>query len=370
MIKVTYIISDVNKALAFEWIASGIGKEEYCLSFILLNPGPTILEDFLRSNNFETYLVKCSSKKQWLPALFQTYRLLKKLKPDVVHCHLIKANIIGLTAAKLVGIKKRVYTRHHSSLHHIYFKKGVWLDKYSNRLATHIVAISRVVQRILIDWENVPSNKIILIPHGFLLESFKEVSVERIEGFKSRHSLTNNDFIVGVISRFTEWKGIQYIIPAFKKFLKIKPNAVLLLLNAAGDYEDHIIQLLQEISASTYRLIPFETDIAAAYKAMNVFVHAPVDEHSEAFGQIYVEALAAGVPSVLTLSGIAPEFIQHEENALVVPFKSGDAITQSIIRVMEDKKLASKMVNNGRQKVNELFTLNQMIERLETIYES
>ncbi len=44
-------------------------------------------------------------------------------------------------------------------------------------------------------------------------------------------------------------------------------------------------------------------------------MHVTIGKHYEAFGQIYVEALAAGIPSVFTLTGIAPEIIEHEHNA-------------------------------------------------------
>jgi glycosyltransferase involved in cell wall biosynthesis len=367
-LKVVYIISDIDKALAFEWIAQEINKSRFSLSFILLNPGTSALENYLKENNLDVRFVRCRGKKDWAPAAFKTYRILRKIKPQVVHCHLIQANIIGLIAARIAGVPNRVYTRHHSSLHHTYFPKGVWWDKLSNQLATHIVAISGVVKKILIEWEKAKTEKVVLIPHGFLLEEFRQVTEDRVIAFRERYDLPDDKLIIGVISRFTEWKGIQYIIPAFQNFLKENPQAILILLNAQGDYEHKIKELLSSIPETKYRMIRFEKDVAAAYKAMSIFVHAPIDEHSEAFGQIYVEALGAGVPSVFTLSGIAADFITHKQNACVVPFKDSEAITKALIELTNSPQLQQELKKEGWESVREKFSLSVMIQKLENLY--
>jgi glycosyltransferase involved in cell wall biosynthesis len=367
-VKVTYIISDIDKALAFEWISAYINRNQFELSFILLNPGASHLEEHLKASGGTVYRVMCRGKNDWPSAIIKTYSLLKQIKPDIVHCHLIQANIIGLLSAKLAGIEKRVYTRHHSSLHHIYFRKGVWWDKLANTMATHIVAISGIVKDILINWEKADLRKVVLIPHGFQLSGFEHADQSSVTAFKQRHAIEDKGPVIGVVSRFTIWKGIQYVIPAFKDFLQIYPNAVLLLLNAKGDYEQEIKKALNELPPSSFRLIAFEKDIASAYNSMDAFVHVPIDEHSEAFGQIYVEALASKVPSVFTLSGIAPNFVKDRENALVVPYKDSERIYNALLDIFNDSALREKIKTNGLISVKEKYDLNLMIQNLEELY--
>ena len=368
--KVVYIISDIDKALAFEWIAEELNGDNFNLSFILLNPGESALENFLRQKSISVTTIICRGKKDWPSALIKTIRVLKQQRPDVVHCHLLQANIIGLLAAKITGVKKRIYTRHHSSLHHVYHKKGIFWDKWSNRLSTHVVAISGMVNKILIVWEKLPATKSVLIPHGFRLEEFKQVEQARVEQIKRKYQLENFFPVIGVISRFTEWKGVQYIIPAFKKLLSSYPGAVLLLFGADGDYKKVIDALLESLPGKNFRVIPFEKDVAAAYKVMNIFVHVPIDDHSEAFGQIYVEALAAGVPSIFTLSGIAPDFIVDNKNALVVSFKNSEAIYEAMLNILKDENFAEKLKQEGYKTVTGKFDLSRMITQLEALYES
>jgi glycosyltransferase involved in cell wall biosynthesis len=364
--KITYIISDIDKALGFEWVAEYLDPQKFDLSFILLNPGPSYLETFLIKHNIRTDRVLCRGKKDWLNAIYGVYKLLRSRKSDVIHCHLLQANIVGLTAAKLAGIPKRIYTRHHSSFHHVYFPKGVWWDKLANRLATNIIAISGIVGKVLIEWEKVNKQKVIFIPHGFKLAEFREVQEERVISFKERNRL-NEGFCVGVISRFTELKGVQYIIPAFQKFLKSYPHSYLLLLNAHGDYEQEIHKMLQDLPAESYRMIKFEHDIAAAYKVMDVFVHVPIDANAEAFGQIYIEALAAGVPSIFTRSGIANDFNSNENLSIWVDYKNEEQIYKGLIILAQDQTKRLNLKEAGRS-FSKQFDISVYIKKLEELY--
>lgn len=366
--KVTYIISDLNRALAFEWIAAYIDKEKVELSFIILNPADSILEQHLREHNIPVTHIRLRGKKDWPNAWLKLRKLLKTMKPDIVHCHLQQACILGLSAAKSAGIKARIHTRHHSSLHHVFFPKGVYWDKLVNRLSTRIVAISRQVQHILVDWEKVPADKVALIPHGFLLDELEQVNTEKVAALKEKYHLANAWPVVGVISRFTEWKGVQYIIPAFQKLLTQYHDAVLMLFNAGGDYEATIKSQLAQLPQSSYRVIPFEPDIIAGYRLMDACVHVPIDEHSEAFGQVYIEALATGIPLVATQSGIGCDILEHKQNAWVVPHKNSDAIVEGIHAVVSDTRLKQQLIDKGKETARQ-FSLQNMIHNLEELYE-
>jgi glycosyltransferase involved in cell wall biosynthesis len=368
-IKLVYIISDIDKALAFEWIATFLDKEKFDLSFVLLNSGHSHLEHFLRSNRLSCLTIKCRGKKDWIRSWWKLYRHLRDINPDVVHCHLLQANIIGLSAAKAAGISQRIYTRHHSALHHVYHRKGIIWDKIANSQATDIIAISGMVRKVLRDWEQAAASKIHTIPHGFLLDFFEHVEKERITKIREKYNVPAGATVIGVVSRFTEWKGVQYIIPAFKKLLELDGEAVLMLYNATGDYAEVILELLQSLPQGNYRVITFESDISAAFHAMDAFIHVPVDEYQEAFGQIYIEALASGTPSVFTLSGIAPDFIKDEYNALVVPFRDSEAIFHALKKLLYTYSVKEQLRLNGPKSVRRQFDLKIMIDKLSALYE-
>ncbi len=367
--KVTYIISDINRALAFEWIAAYMDAAKFELTFILLNKESSVLEVHLRDKKIQVIRIAHYGKSSWFSSFIKLYSYFKKYKPDIIHCHLKDATTLGLLAGKIAGINSRIHTRHHSSLHHIYFSKGVFWDKLNNRLSTHIIAISGEVKKILIEWENTPREKVYYIPHGFLLNEFSEINPASGEHIKHAHKIKNTHPIIGVISRFTHWKGVQYIIPAFKEVLAKYPDAQLLLFNANGDYEKEIRTLLCSLHEDRYKTIAFEPDIVSAYHLMDICVHVPIDEHSEAFGQIYIEALAAGVPLVATLSGIANDILVHKSNSWVVPHQNSDAIKEGIITILENNMLKNELIKNGKETVKS-FSLQNMIKQLSHLYEN
>lgn len=367
-INITYIVSNINKSLAFEWISKYLNQDKFHLDFILLNPENSDLELFLINNNIMVNRVTYKNKKDIPRAIFDICRILKKHNTTIVHTHLFDANIVGLTAAWLIGIKRRIHTRHHSNFHHVYYPKAIKYDKIANRLSTKIVAISEVVKTILIDKEKVAPEKVYLIHHGFQLNDFEKVDELAISKLRKKYILSPSKPIIGVISRFTEWKGIQYIIPAFTKLLKKYPHSLLILANANGDYQPDIEKLLHTIPKHNYIKINFEPDISSLYKLFDMFIHAPITNEMEAFGQTYVESLAAGIPSIFTLSGIANEFIVNRQNALVVPHKNSEAIYNAMKELLENKELKDKLIYNGKKDVIFRFNLNKMILSLEHLY--
>jgi glycosyltransferase involved in cell wall biosynthesis len=282
----------------------------------------------------------------------------------------LEASILGLLAGKLTGIKKRIFTRHHSSQHHVYHKKGVFWDKLCNYLATNIVAVTRKVKEILIDWEKAEPKKIMVINHGFELKGFDNNNEELILNQKNKYNRDNQFPVIGVVSRFTELKGIQYIIPAFQNLLVDFPQAKILFFNALGDYNFEILELLKTLPANSYQLVKYEENMFLAYRLFDVYIHVPINDHCEAFGQTYIEALAAGVPSIFTLSGIATEFIKDRENALVVDYMNASDIYASMKLLIKDEALAKRISSQGRKDVDAKFDLSIMIKKLESLYQN
>ncbi|CAA9307481.1 MAG: Glycosyltransferase [uncultured Cytophagales bacterium] len=365
---VTYILSNIHKALAFEWVAEELDRGRFGLSFVLLNPGDSVLETFLRGRGVDVLRVAYRGKKDLPAAIFRIVRFLRTRGTRVVHCHLFDACVAGLVAARLAGVKKRLYTRHYATFHQVYFPRAVYYDRFINAQATGIVAISGNVKGALRK-EGVNPRKVHLVHHGFRLEAFGDVAAERTAGLRSKYGLAGKGPVVGVISRYFELKGIQYVVPAFRQLLARFPGAHLVLANATGDYAATIRALLSELPAGSYTEIRFEEDVAALYGLFDVFLHVPINEHLEAFGQTYVEALAAGVPSVFTLSGVAPEFIEDGRNALVVPFRDAAAIYEATSRLLEDAPLRQSIVAQGRADVQGRFSLHTMIHKLEELYQ-
>jgi glycosyltransferase involved in cell wall biosynthesis len=367
-IKITYIISLIDKAFAFEWLAEYLDKGTFSPSFILLNPGSSQLESYLRRKSIPVKTIRFMGKKSYPSALFRIWWNLILKRPDIIHCHLFDACILGLLAGKLAGIKRLIFTRHHSKIHHSTNPSGLKWDKLCNLLATDIIAISKNIEEILIQMDKANAGKIKLINHGFDFSYFVRVDKERLFKLRTKYNLREDHYpVIGVISRYTEWKGIQYIIPAFNALTNHYPRAHLLLANTYGDYEKEIRMLLRELPAGSFTEIPFEEDLSALYGLFTLFIHVPVDPISEAFGQTYIEALISGIPSVFTLSGIAREVIQNHHNGIVVDYKNSDEIFTAMMKILTDDSFREKLREGGRKSVRG-FSIESHLRSLENLY--
>jgi glycosyltransferase involved in cell wall biosynthesis len=364
---VTYIISDIDKSLAFEWIANDLRQVN--LVFILIGEKSTRLKLFLDKKNIPVFEIADDDYPSAFRKWFHLRSLLAKIKPDVIHTHLWRATLLGLTSSWFLKIRKRVFTRHHGTIHYDKFSSGLKWDKLCNAIATDIIAVSNNVKRILIDRDHASRRKLHLIHHGFDIEYFRGVELSTVDELRNKYDIRADTSwpVIGVIARYVDWKGIQYIIPAFEKLLVKYPNAHLILANAQGDFAPTVKRLLTSLPQNTFTEIGFEENLAALYRLFDIYVHAPINANVEAFGQTYIEALASGVPSVFTLSGVASEFIYHGENAMVANFAESESIYSNLQILLENSDLRNKLQINGLKTVS-AFDKAIMMSKLLGLY--
>jgi glycosyltransferase involved in cell wall biosynthesis len=145
------------------------------------------------------------------------------------------------------------------------------------------------------------------------------------------------------------------------------PSAKLVLANAGGDYNLFIQSELEQLPKENYVEITFENDIASLYHLFDIFIHVPISKNIEAFGQIYIESMAAGIPGIFTLSGTGNDVCKHEENCLVVDYMNHQQIYNSMLRLLSDDVLRNSLAEKA-QKTSENYGLKPFIERLEKLY--
>jgi glycosyltransferase involved in cell wall biosynthesis len=366
--KVVFIISNIDRWMTFEWMTEGLAQD-FDLHFILLNSGHSYFEEYLKKSPYSYNLIDYSGKTSIPTCVWKVKKILCTQKPHIVHTHFLDANLVGLTAAWLAGVPKRIQTRHHSVFHHRYSKKGVLYDLYCNARATHIIAISQIVSELLKTKEKVPAKKVHLVHHGFDFSVFNRADPDYIQQFMSDNRLSSGNKIIGVISRYIDWKGVDYIVKAFGDFQKNHPEAILVLLNARGPAKQRIQEALAHLPTDSYREVVFEKNILDIFSLFSVFVHTPIDREVEAFGQVYVEALASQIPSIFTLSGVANEFVKHKENAWVVNHQDANAIQEALEKIWLDTNLKNHLIENGLESVK-IFGINDFCKKLKDIYEA
>jgi len=156
-IKGFVFISDVKKAMEHEWFVEYLDRSRFHIEFFLFNSRDSELYKFIKDHQLPCTNYNLSNK-YFIPfyILYFSIRLFLR-KPNLVHCHLFQASLIGITAGWIAGIKKRIYTRHHADVHHVYHPNAVKYDLWINHKATHIIAVSDNIRNLLQNLEDVES---------------------------------------------------------------------------------------------------------------------------------------------------------------------------------------------------------------------
>jgi glycosyltransferase involved in cell wall biosynthesis len=370
-VRVLTILSDLEHSKTFELIARHLDRDRFDVRALFLNPpreGAAPLEQYFSSIGIPTETWRFEGRRDYAGTLLRLRRHLKDGKYHAVHAHLMWADYLGMPAAWMAGVPNRLMTRWHATVHHREHPSGLKYDRIANRLATRIITPSRVTYRILTEWEHVPERKVTLLSPPLDVDAFSAPDPADVARLRERYNPEDRHPVIGVISRWVEWKGVQYIIPAVERLLERHPDLLLLLFNATGEYGGTLRALLSRMPERNYRVVPFEPRVEALYQIFDVFVHAPIDEFVETFGLVYGEAMAAGVPSVFTRSGGISGAVEHMRHSYLVPYRNADAIYEGLRTLLDDPELARGIARQARAALTDQLRPEAHVAALQELY--
>ena len=304
------------------------------------------------TQNLDHVFIPYHSRRSLFLAILRARQVLKSQDVQVVHGHGAEGTMIGLVAALTVGIRERIHTRHHATMHHEGGpRRGVLADRVINGLSTTIIATCSNVSDCLENLEKVDPAKIKTLEYRLDIEEFGKVSDSRVAAIRSQYGLLPSQTVVGMITRFVWWKGVEFGVEAFTRYLATDPDAVLVIAKAVGPHGPVVRPLLDSLPEHSYRLVEHEDDIQALYGAFDVLMHLPVSAGVEAWGQVYVEAMAAGIPMVCTRAGIGIDVLEDGVNCILVNYRDAKSTYDGLVRLAADEHLQSSIVANGRRDV-------------------
>ncbi len=231
--KIVHIISNLSiggaQLLLYD-ILKNI-ESEYQIYIVTIDSGHYI-EKF-RTHGFNVIDIKCKGLINPL-IYFKLKKIIKKIKPDVVHTHLLKADFYGRLAAKNLKVPLIISTCHNDSTIHkvsrntrknIFDHIDNWIIDFTN---SYIVAISEKVKEYLIERKNGSiASRIKVIYNGIDVSKEKFLlNRDEIVSFKNSMHLKEDDIVIVIVGRLEEQKGhldfLRSVIPLIKKYnLKI-----------------------------------------------------------------------------------------------------------------------------------------------------
>jgi len=178
--------------------------------------------------------------------------------------------------------------------------------------------------------------------------------------------LDANRKYVACVARFHPIKDHTSLLQGYSQVAKQRTDADLLLIGD-GPRREELQTLVQQLGIQNrVQFLGVRSDVADLLQAVDVFALTSL---CEAASLTLLEAMAAGLPVVVTDVGGNPEIVRQENEGLLVPRQDATAIGNALIRILSDATLANRMGQAGKQRVKETYSLERTIERYHQLYQ-
>jgi len=251
------------------------------------------------------------------------------------------------------------------------FRAFWWLYQwFMARHADRIVCVSAAVARQFNIF--IRRRRTRVLHNGFPLEEFQPVVKERVEAFRTRIGVSDDNVLVGVVGRVKlRRKGQETFVRAAGLLAPRHPDVRFLIVGSPyADNEAHVDELkrVAEEDGVLDRVI-FTGDIAdirPAYAALEIVVLS--SGQPEPFGGIVIEAMAMGKPVVGTRIGGTVEQIEDGRTGRLVPPSDPRAMAKAIEELLSNPDQRRAMGTAGRQRYLRLFEFEAFYRRMLALY--
>lgn len=231
------------------------------------------------------------------------------------------------------------------------------------KTAQKIVAISRAAKSYLEGEMGVEEDRIEVIPIGVDARKF----LPKIKPYEPVMEKAGDKKLILFVGRLTKYKGVEYLLHAFKRLLEDYRDAVL-CIRGSGPEGVFLHQLESKLGLRGKVLWPSyipNKDIPRLYAASNLFV---LPSLIEPLGISALEAMASGKPVIATRVGGLADLVREYVNGYSVPPCSIEALRDAMLRILEDEHLERRFGRESRRIVEENFHWKIVAERTLSLY--
>lgn len=291
-------------------------------------------------------------------------REIHRFRPNLVHTHLIHADLHGQLAARLAGVPGV------SSMHgtHTFYRREPYrsAQRIAGRSARLTIAISEHVRRFIQSLRLSSDGTVRVIPYGIDASGWVASEAERSSA-RAALGLQPGDVALGVASRLIPRKGHSFLLRGHGQASRTTPHLSLLV---AGDGPLRA-ELERQARALDGRVhfLGFVPDIRSFMNACDVLAFPTQPGFGEGFGLAILEAMAARRPVVATGIDSLPEVVSDERTGVLVDPRSVDELAAALVRLAESATLRREMGERGHERARAAFSLDAMTERTVAVYD-
>ena len=289
-----------------------------------------------------------------LISFFKILKKLRELKPDIVNLGTPKVSLLGLTAARLLGVKKRVYTCRGFRFEHESgrFKNLlVNIERFTSKMATDVICISQSVKDLGMKNKIFSENKSHVINYGSSngvdLDMFNQncLNKNKLDEIKSIW-IKKKCFYFGYVGRLINRKGFKELFEAFKiVYNKNKETRLLIVGKPYFDQFDESLfkEVINHPGVVNVGLVPFD-DVPYYMYLINVFV---LPAYWEGFGNVLVQAAAMGKPIISTNATGCKDAVKDKFNGELIEKGDITALKETMIKFYNDQQLTERYSQNS-----------------------
>jgi glycosyltransferase involved in cell wall biosynthesis len=340
-------------------LLSRLDASRFDASVVALSDGSAVRK--LRRHGFPVTLIDEADDAIAVGALTAS---LADLRPDVIHAHMYRAEVIGtksaLALAEAGHRRPYVISTVHSSRVRSEDDREV-LRRLTPSM-DQLIAVSTAIERKIVD-EGRSGAPVRLIYNGVDLQRYDHQ--EPCCTLRDEYGMEAGSQIVGVVARLEPEKGHPTLLDAWPAVLRAVPNAYLMIIGE-GSQSAALQQQAQRLRIA-HRVVftGRRDDVPAVTAALDVAV---LPSYREAQGLSILEAMALSRPVVASNVGGIPEVIEDGVSGLLVAPHDPSALATAISRLLLDHKLADTIGRAGHDTVRAKFCLEHMVEEVSGIY--
>lgn len=302
-----------------------------------------------------------------LRALWGLTRLLRRLRPGIVHTHSSKAGVLGRLAARLAGVPFVIHSVHGFSFSPFHPPATRWLYRLAERIAAPLTTRFLCVSRANLEegirlglWKRERAQ---IVRSGIPLDRFRDPR----DGAEVRAELgiPVDAPVVGSVGNFKPQKAPLDLIEAFDGVVRELPAAHLVVAGDGplrADVEARVRELDLE---DRVHLLGWCDDVPRLLGAFDVFLLVSL---WEGLPRSLVQARAAGLAVVATAVDGSAEAVDDGVTGFLVPPRDPAAAAERVVRLLRDPDLRRGMGEVGRESLEE-FDIDAMVRQQERIYQ-
>jgi glycosyltransferase involved in cell wall biosynthesis len=294
-------------------------------------------------------------------------KIIRKLRPAIVHTNSLKADIIGGFAAKLARVPLVWHVRDRIAEDYLPRRVAQSFRWLARRLPTHVIANSSATLNTLADDVTRGTEHFSVIHNGTVIHDGIAIC-EAVAPVARIGACT-----IGLIGRISPWKGQDVLIRAAAKLRASGVDCHYRLIGSAlfgeADYEAGLRRLADELGVSDIvEFSGFRSDVAAEVAKLHIVVHASTVP--EPFGQVIIEGMVASKPVIASRAGGVIEIVDEERTGLLTPPGDVDALAAAILRLVEDPNLARRLGEAAREAVIARFSIGRVAADVARLYDN